>query len=112
MKRLVEFQPGRGGSVSNKVDEPSVGVADAGFGRRVPSLVNEADRNFQDVTVAVTPPERNLVARLRSIDDWPNALGVESGVRLDAWTGAFAASLLVEMNSTVPVARRLPAAAT
>lgn len=79
MKRLVEFALDHGGSVLVEVDEPLGGPATRGLGRDRSALVEEADRTFEDATAAVTPAARSLIARLRSIEDAPDEVGIEFG---------------------------------
>ena len=84
MKRLVEFSLDQGGSVLVEVDEPSAGPAvRGGLGKDRSTLVEKADKTFEDATAAVTPAARSLTARLRSIDDPPDEVGIEFGVQLE-----------------------------
>jgi hypothetical protein len=69
MKRLVEFRLDQGGSVLVEVDEPSGGPAMRGLGKDRSTLVEQADKTFEDATAAVTPAARSLITRLRSLDD-------------------------------------------
>jgi Trypsin-co-occurring domain 1 len=102
MKRLVEFPLDQGGSVLVEVDEPSAGPAvRGGLGKDRSTLVEKADKTFEDATAAVAPAARGPIARLRSIDDPPGEIGLEFGVQLSAWTGAFIAPVAAEANFTV-----------
>ena len=93
MKRLVEFPLDEGGSVLVEVDEPPPGPVMRGLGKDQSTVVEKADKTFEDATAAVTPAARSLIARLRSIDDPPDEVGIEFGVQLSAQTGAFIASV-------------------
>jgi len=110
MKRLVEFELDQGGSVVVQVDEPLDGPVMRGLGKDRPSVVEQADRTFEDATAAVIPAARSLVARLRSIEDFPDEVGIEFGVQLSAQTGAFIASVAAEANFKVSVTWRRTAA--
>ena len=101
MKRLVEFPLDQGGSVVVEVDEPLAGAVTRGLGKDRSSLVEEADKTFEDATAAVTPAARSLIARLRSIDDPPDEVAIQFGVQLSAQTGAFIASVAAEANFAV-----------
>ena len=106
MKRLVEFPLAGGGSVVVEVDEPPDGPVMRGLGKDRSTLVKEADKTFEDATAAITPAARSLIARLRSIDDAPDEVGVEFGVQLSAQTGAFIASVAAEANFKVSMTWR------
>ena len=68
--------------------------------------MKHADKAFEDATAAVAPAARSLIARLRSIDDPPDEVGVEFGVQLSAQTGAFIASVAAEANFQVSMSCR------
>jgi hypothetical protein len=112
MKRLVEFQLDQGGSVLVEVDEPSAGPVTRGRGRDGSALVEEANKTFEDATAAVTPAARSLIARLRSIDNPPDEVGIVFGVQLSAQTGAFIASVAAQANFTVSMTWRRDSAAS
>jgi hypothetical protein len=101
LKRLVEFSLAQGGSVLVEVDEPPGGPVMRGIGKDRSALVEKADETFEDATAAVTPAARSLIARLRSIDDPPDEVGIEFGVQLSAQTGAFIASVAAQANFKV-----------
>jgi Trypsin-co-occurring domain 1 len=110
MKRLVEFPLDQGGSVVIEVEEPPSGPVTRGIGKDRPSLVEKADETFEDATAAVTPAAQSLLARLRSIEDPPDEIGIVFGVQLSAQTGAFIASVAAQANFTVSMTwRRQPA---
>jgi hypothetical protein len=111
MKRLVDFPLDQGGSVLVEIDEPPVGPTTRGLGRDRSGVVEEADKTFEQATAAVTPAARSLIARLRSMEDAPDEVGVEFGVQLSAQTGAFIASVAAAANFKVSMTWRRPAAA-
>jgi hypothetical protein len=112
LKQLVEFRLDEGGSVLVEVDEPPAGPTMRGLGKDRSTLVEQADKTFEDATAAVTPAARSLIARLRSIDDPPDEVGVEFGVQLSAQTGAFIASVAAEANFRVSMTWRRRATET
>jgi hypothetical protein len=106
MKRLVEFPLAQGGSVLVEVDDPPGGPVMRGIGTARSALVEKADETFEDATAAVTPAASSLIARLRLLDDPPDEVGIEFGVRLSAQTGAFIASVAAEANFKVSMTWR------
>jgi hypothetical protein len=106
MKRLVEFPLDQGGSVLVEVDDPPAGPPIRGLGKEHPTLAERTDKTFEEATASVTPAARSLVKRLRSIDDPPDEITIEFGVRLSAQTGAFVASVAAEANFTVSMTWR------
>lgn len=106
MKRLVEFPLDQGGSVLVEVDEQPAGPPIRGFGKDHPTLTERTDKTFEEATANVIPAARSLVARLRSIGDPPDEIGIEFGVRLSAQAGAFIASAAAEANFTVSMTWR------
>ena len=112
MKRLVEFPLEQGGSVLVEIDEPPAGSVMRGLGKDRPSIAEQADKTFEDATAAVTPAARSLIARLRSIDNPPDEVGIVFGVQLSAQTGAFIASVAAQANFTVSMTWRRGSAAS
>jgi len=112
MKRLVEFPLDQGGSVLVEVDEPSAGPVTRGRGKDSSALAEEANKTFEDATAAVTPAARSLIARLRSIDNPPDEVGIVFGAQLSAQTGAFIASVAAQANFTVSMTWRRGGAAS
>jgi hypothetical protein len=106
MKRLVEFSLDEGGSVLVEVDEPSAGPVVRGSGSGRSTLVEKADKTFEDATAAVMPAARSLIARLRSVEDAPDEVQIGFGVQLSAQSGAFVASVAAEANFTVSMTWR------
>jgi hypothetical protein len=102
MKRLVEFPLDQGGSILVEVEEPPGSPTMRGLGKDRSALVEHADETFEDAIAAVTPAARSLIARLRSIDDPPD----EVGVQLSAQTGAFIASVAAQANFRVSLTWR------
>jgi hypothetical protein len=112
VKRLVEFPLDEGGSVLVEVEESPPGPVVRGLGKDQSTLVEKADKTFEDATTAVIPAARSLITRLRSVDDPPDEVGLEFGVQLSAQTGAFIASVAAQANFTVSMTWRRRAAET
>jgi hypothetical protein len=112
VKRLVEFPLDQGGNVVVEIDEPQAGPTLRGLGKDHTTIVEQADKTFEDATAAVTPAARSLMARLRSIEDPPDEVGIEFGVQLSAQTGAFIASAAAAANFKVSMTWRRQAAET
>ena len=72
---------GSGGSVVIEVEKPPVGPVTRGAGKDCTALMEAADKSFEDATAAVAPAARSLLARLRSIDDPPDEIGIVFGVQ-------------------------------
>jgi Trypsin-co-occurring domain 1 len=106
VKRLVEFPLDRGGSVLIETDEPPAGPTTRGLGKDRPTLAERTDKTFEEATATVIPAARSLLARLRSIDDTPDEIGIEFGVQLSAQAGAFIASAAAEANFRVSMTWR------
>jgi hypothetical protein len=106
MKRLVEFSLDERGNVLVEMDEPPAGPVMRGLGKDRSALMEETNKTFEDATAAVTPAARSLIARLRSIDNPPEEVGIQFGVQLSAQTGAFIASVAAEANFTVSMTWR------
>lgn len=112
MKRLVEFPLEQGGSVLVEVDEVPAGPVMRGLGKDRLAVAERTNKTFEEATAAVTPAARSLIARLRSIDDPPEEIGIEFGVQLSAQTGAFIASVAAEANFKVSMTWRRGAVET
>jgi hypothetical protein len=110
VKQLAEFPLKQGGSVLVEIDEPPAGPVTRGVGKDRLSVAEQADKTFEEATAAVTPAAASLIARLRSVDDPPDEVGIEFGVQLSAQTGAFIASVAAEANFKVSMTWRRGAA--
>jgi hypothetical protein len=106
VKRLVEYQLVEGGSILVEVDEPPGGPVVRGIGKDRSALVEKANETFEDATAAVTPAARSLIARLQSIEDPPDEVGIQFGVQLGAQTGAYIASVAAQANFMVSMTWR------
>ena len=84
VKRLVEFSLEQGGSVLVEIDEPPAGPVTRGLGKDHSALVEQAGKTFEDATATITPAARSLIARLRSVEDAPDEIGIQFGVQLSA----------------------------
>ena len=112
VKRLVEFPLEQGGCVLIEIDEPPAGPVMRGLGKDHPTLAERTDQTFEEATASVTPAARSLIARLRSIEDPPDEIGINFGVQLSAQSGAFIASVAAAANFTVSMTWRRRGAAS
>jgi hypothetical protein len=106
MNRLFQFPLDQGGTVLIEVSEPSAGPTMRGTEKDRSALVEKADRALEDATVTVTPAVSSLLARLRSIEEPPEEVGIEFGVQLSAHTGAFSAFVATEAKVRVTMTWR------
>ena len=106
MKRLMEFPLEQGGSILVEIDELPAGPVTRGLGKDHPALVEQAGKTFEDATATITPAAQSLIARLRSVEDAPDEIGIEFGVQLSAQTGAFIASVAAQANFRVSMTWR------
>jgi hypothetical protein len=102
------FPLDQGGSVVVEVNEVPAEPMTRGLGKDRFTLVEEADTTFEDATATVTPAARRLIARLLSIDDPPDEVGIEFRVQLGAQAGALIASVAAEANFKVSMTWRAP----
>ena len=110
MKRLVEFPLEQGSSVVVEIGGPPDGPVMRGLGKDHSSLAERTDKTFEQATASVAPAARSLMARLRSIEDPLDEIGINFGVQLSAQTGSFIASVAAEANFTVSMTWRRGAA--
>lgn len=116
MVAYLEWEPGEacsssfrltgGGSAVVEIDKAPAGPVTRGFGKDRHALVEEADKTFEDAAPSIAPAARSLIARLRSIDDAPDEIGVQFAMQLSAMTGAFIASVAAQANFMVPMTWR------
>jgi len=100
MKRLIEFPLQDGGSILVEVDEPTPqgGVVKAA---RPGEIAEKAKETLEDALDKIKPAAQSIIAKLRSLHDEPDEIGVEFGIKLNAAAGAFVASAGVEANYKV-----------
>lgn len=106
VKRLMELLPEQGGSVLVVTHELPTSPVMSGLGKDHLTVAEQTDKTFEQATAAITPVARSLIARLRSMDDSPEEIGIEFGARLSAQTGAFIASVAAEANFKVSMTWR------
>ena len=96
MKRLIEFPLQAGGSVIVEVDEPAPegGVVRAA---RPGEIAARAGQTFEDTLDKIKPAAQAIIAKLRSLSDPPD----EVGVKLSAEARTFVASAGAEANYKV-----------
>jgi hypothetical protein len=97
---LIEFPLQDGGSMLVELDEPTPegGVVKAA---RPGEIAEKAKETFEDALDKIKPAAQSIIAKLRSLHDEPDEIGVEFGIKLSAAAGAFIASAGVEANYKV-----------
>jgi hypothetical protein len=101
----VEFPLQDGGTVLVQVGEAAAGPATRGLsGQRL--VTGQAQQTFEQAITRVQPTARSLIARLQSVADPPDEVGIEFGVQLSAQSGALIASVVAEANFTVSMTWR------
>jgi hypothetical protein len=97
---LIEFPLQDGGSIYVEVDEPE---PEGGLRRaaRPGEITAKAGETLEDALEKIKPAAQAIIARLRELQDAPDEVGVEFGIKLSAAAGAFIASAGVEANYKV-----------
>jgi hypothetical protein len=105
MKRLVEFPLEGGGSIMIETDEPEFKGAVTRSGR--PSeILEKAKQTFETALDRIKPAASAIVGKLRDLNEAPDEICVEFGIRLSAEAGAFVAVAGAEANYTVTLTWR------
>ena len=99
MKQLVEFPLQDGTSIIVEVEQPEGGVVKAA--RSPGEVVAKAKETLEDALDKIKPAAQSIIAKLRGLQDAPDEIGVEFGIKLSAEAGAFIASAGVEANYKV-----------
>ena len=109
MKRYVEFPLQDGGSVLVEVEEAETagGPVRASRGTDLPE---KAQLTFEQALARVRPAAEAIIGRLRDLDDPPDQVGVEFGIKLSGTAGAIIASAGVEANYKVTLTWKRPTA--
>ena len=98
MKRLVEFPLEEGGTILVEVDAPKEpGIVPAARG----ATVEKAQQTFEQALEKIRPAAQSIIAKLRDLNDPPDEVEVEFGVKMNAEAGAIFASVSGEANYKV-----------
>jgi Trypsin-co-occurring domain 1 len=99
-KRLVEFSLKDQGIILVEVDEPApeVGVVRAA---RPGELAEQAKETFEAALEKIKPAATIVIDKLSELDNPPDSIQVEFGIKLSAAAGAFLASIATESNFRV-----------
>ena len=104
MKRLVEFPLGEGGSVFVEVDEPEgVGTVRAA---RPGELAEKAQVTFEEALQRIRPAAEAILGKLRDLDEPPDQVAIEYGLKLNAQAGAIVASASADAHYKVTLSWR------
>jgi Trypsin-co-occurring domain 1 len=100
LKRLIEFPLDAGGSVLVEIEEiePEGGVIRAA---RPAELATKAIQTFESALETIKPAAGTIIAKLRSLSEPPDEVGVEFGIKLSADAKAYIASVGAEANYKV-----------
>jgi hypothetical protein len=108
MKRLVEFPLDQGGSILVEVEEPAASPTMRGLEGSLRPCGSRPMRPLRMPSRRSLPRPVSLIARLRSIDDPSDEVGVEPS----AQTGTFIASVAAQANFRVSLTWRRDAVDT
>jgi hypothetical protein len=99
VKRFVEFDLEKGGTILVEVDEPeTAGTAPAA---RPGEVVEKAKQAFETAFDNIKPAIAAITSKLSDISVSPDQLEVEFGIKLSAGAGAFIATASTEANFKV-----------
>jgi hypothetical protein len=102
MKRLVQFSLGNNETILVEVDEPlDSGRApdgDVPRGMGAAELAQKAGQTFESAISKIKPLAGAVIAKLRELQDSPEEVSVEFGIKLSAEAGVLLASSSVEAN--------------
>jgi hypothetical protein len=114
MKRLVETRFEDGGTLLVEVEDDIAAVPPSGTVRRgiQPGQVSERARTgFEDAVKVVAPTAEKLIAQLRGIDQAPDLVTLQFGLRMTAAAGVVLAAAGVEANFQISMVwQRTPGA--
>ena len=102
MKRLVEFPLENNATILVEVDEPAVspatddGDVPRGFGAT--ELADKAQQTFETAVSKIRPLAAAVIGSLRDLQDSPEQVSVEFGIKLSAASGVVLASTAIEAN--------------
>jgi len=102
MKRLVEFPLASNTTILVEVDEPfdSRDTYDNDIPRGVVAseLAEKAQQTFETAISKIQPLAAAVIGKLRELQDSPEQIGVEFGIKLSAASGVVLASSAIEAN--------------
>ena len=84
MKQLVEFPLEGGGWIVVEVDEPRAGTVRAG---RAGEVIERAQQTFESALQSIKPAAASIVRFLRELEDSPDEVSVEFGIKLNVKAG-------------------------
>ena len=99
MKRLVEFPLENNTTILVEVDEPfDVGDGDVPRGLGASELADKAQQTFESAISKIRPLAAAVIGKLRELQDSPEQVSVEFGIKLSAASGVVLASTAIEAN--------------
>src|SRR5262249_12918001 len=100
MKKLVEFRLAAGGTVLVEVEEADARRGTGPVGR-IDDKIKQAQITFEEALNKVGPAAESIIAKMSSLSERPDEIGVTFGLKLSAEAGAFVASASAEANYEV-----------
>lgn len=98
MKRLVEFPLEEGSFILVEVDVPDEsGMVPASRGE----VIERAQQTFEQALDKIRPAAQSIIVKLRNLNDPPDEVEVEFGLKMSAEVGAIIASASAEANYKV-----------
>lgn len=101
MKRLVQFALEGGGSIFVEVEVDETEEGGIVPAARPGEIAVKAAQSFEEALDRVRPAASAIIAKLHSLDDRPDEIEVEFGLKLSAEAGAIVAAAGVEANYTI-----------
>lgn len=99
MKRLVEFATENNCFIIVEVEETgSEGLVKAS---KPAEIISKASQSFEEALEKVKPAASSIIKKIRALQDQPDEIEVEFGLKLSADAGAVVASAGVDANYKV-----------
>lgn len=98
--KLVEYKLEQGGSILFEVEETELEKGRAPVSRK-PDVPEEATKEFEKALDGVRPVADIILEKLSDLNNKPDNIKVEFGIKMNAQAGAFIAATGVEANFKV-----------
>ena len=105
VKRLVEFPLEDGSSVFVEVDEPE-GAGGTVRAARPGELAEKAQVTFEEAVQRIRPAAEAILGKLRDLQEPPDQVAIEYGLKLNAQAGAIVASASADAHYKVTLSWR------
>lgn len=114
MKKLIEYKLTNGGSIFIEVEENEPtdrlqeGMVPATPITRGHELIEKAAMDFERALDTIKPAAATIIKKIRSLNDVPDEIDVQFGLKLTASAGAVVAAAGVDANYTVTLKWKKP----